>query len=251
MPASSADLLVTRPAGEAEAFAAAVEAALPGRFRPVFFPLLRIEEESVPVPLDGVQALLFTSGNGVRAFARAVGLRSLPALCVGEGTAEAARAAGLAATSAGGDVGALARLAAASWQPGAGDYLHVRGRASAGDLAGALAAEGIGVREVVLYDARPAAAVPAPVAEALEAGRIAAVTLFSPRTARLLAAFAAEAAEAGRGWALRRAEAVAISRAAAEPLGHLGFREVHVATTPDQPGMIAALGASAAGRYRS
>jgi uroporphyrinogen-III synthase len=235
-------VLVTRPEPDGRAFAAAIEAAWPGAFDCWFLPLLQIEPEKAPLSLEGVQGLLFTSANGVRAFAAATPVRDIPALCVGEGTAAAARAAGFAAESAQGDAGALARLAAAGWLPGGGEYLHVRGRDTAGDLAGALGAEGIPVREVVLYDARPLAAVPQLLAEALQAGVFNLILVFSPRTARIFAGFAEDAATAGRGWALRRATALAISRAAAAPLEPLGFGAVAVAETPDRAGMLAALG---------
>ncbi|GIX12418.1 MAG: hypothetical protein KatS3mg118_0377 [Paracoccaceae bacterium] len=234
-------LLVTRPLPQGQEFAAALAARWPDRFDPVFWPLLHIEQEPAPLELEGVQALMFTSANGVAAFARASDRRDLPALCVGEGTAEAARRAGLAAESADGDAGALARLAAAAWLPGGGDLLHVRGRDSAGDLAGALRAEGIGVREVILYSARAAGSVPPDIAALLAEGGIDAITLFSPRSARILAAFAAEAAGAGRGWALDRASAIAISPAAAAPLAGLGFARIITAPRPDRAGMLAAL----------
>lgn len=241
MPASSARLLLTRPEAEAAAFAAEVARAFPGRFEIGFAPLTRIVREPAPLVLDGVQALLFTSANGVRAFAAATDRRDLPALCVGPGTAAAARAEGLAAESAEGDAGALARMAANAWLPGAGAYLHVRGRQAAGDLAGALAAEGIEVREAVLYDAAAVPALPAEALRGLEAGHWGLVLFFSPRAARLFAAFAEQAAEAGRGWALRGAAALAISAAAAAPLAGTGFGAVRIAPRPDAEGMLAAL----------
>ncbi|MEL6234802.1 MAG: uroporphyrinogen-III synthase, partial [Pseudomonadota bacterium] len=154
------ELLLTRPIDQAQEFAASVAAALPGRYEPVYWPLIRIEREPAELALDDVQGLLFTSANGVRAFAQASPRRDIPALCVGDGTATAARAAGLIASSARGDAGALAQLAVASHLPGAGAYLHLRGRDTTGDIAGALAVEGIEVREAVLYAARPAMDVP-------------------------------------------------------------------------------------------
>jgi uroporphyrinogen-III synthase len=242
VPGSSTEILLTRPEAESVAFAGAVSNRWPGAFTFRHLPLTRIEREAVVPDLSGVQALLFTSANGVRAFAAASERRDLPALCVGEGTAAAARLEGMPAESAGGDAGALSALAALAWQPGAGDYLHVRGRDTTGDLAGALAAEGIGVREAVLYDARAISAVPVETAQALEEGRPALALFFSPRAASLFAAFAAEAAQAGRGWALGRMTALAISRAAGQPVAGAGFRQVIAAPAPDRDGMLAALG---------
>jgi uroporphyrinogen-III synthase len=235
---SSTEILLTRPADEGAAFARDIGARWPGAFRIVEAPMTRIVRETAPVALDGIQALLFTSANGVRALAGVTARRDLPALCVGPGTAAAARAAGFAAESADGDAGALAALAAASWQPGAGAFLHVRGRQTAGDLAGALMAEGIEVAEVVLYDARPVAA-PEPFARArLEAGTIRAALFFSPRAAGIFASFAEDAAAEGRGWSLRHMAVLAIAAAAAEPLAGLGFARTEIAARPEAGAML-------------
>lgn len=237
------ELLLTRPIDQAQEFAASVAAALPGRYEPVYWPLIRIEREPAELALDDVQGLLFTSANGVRAFAQASPRRDIPALCVGDGTATAARAAGLIASSARGDAGALAQLAVASHLPGAGAYLHLRGRDTTGDIAGALAVEGIEVREAVLYAARPAMDVPEAAASLLTDGLAGVVTLFSPRTARIFAGFAADAAAAGRAWSLHATTGLAISRAAAEPLMGLGFGELALPAQPNAQAMVAALGA--------
>ncbi|MBP7000047.1 uroporphyrinogen-III synthase [Amaricoccus sp.] len=230
-------LLITRPRPQAEAFAAAVEAALPGRFAPVLAPLLAIAPRTAPVDLAGAQALLFSSANGVEAFAAASAERGLPALCVGDMTAEAARAAGLAAESAGGDVEALARLALARARPGAGDLVHVRGVHAAGDLVGRLRAAGAAARALELYEQ---VAVPPPpdAAALLAAGGVSVATAFSPRSAALFAA-AARAA----GWPLGGVTLVSLSaaadaaHAAPEPLRRV------IAPRPDRAGMLAALAA--------
>ena len=60
------------------------------------------------------------AANGARALARATQRRDLPVLAVGDATARAAREAGFeSVTSAGGDVGDLAPLAAARCAPSA------------------------------------------------------------------------------------------------------------------------------------
>ncbi len=63
--------LVTRPAEDSAALADALRAR---GIEPLVDPMLRIEPvEDAHLPLDGVQAVLFTSANGVRAFAQAHG----------------------------------------------------------------------------------------------------------------------------------------------------------------------------------
>jgi uroporphyrinogen-III synthase len=228
-------LLITRPRAQAEAFAAAVAAALPGRFAPVIAPLLRVAPLAVEIDLNGAQALAFTSANGVEVFAAASGERGLPAFCVGEMTARAARAAGFAARSAKGDVADLAALLAREARPDGGAVVHVRGRHAAGDLAGRLATAGLEARALELYDQSPLA--PPPEAAALlAAGAVEVVTTFSPRSAALFAR-----AAQGAGWPLGGVTLVALSAAADAAHDAPEPRRRVVAQEPSRAGMIAAL----------
>lgn len=229
-------LLLTRPEAASRDFAAALEAALPGRFEAVIAPVMGIEARAdVALDLDGVQALLFSSANGVACLAARTARRDLPAWCVGDLTARAAREAGFAALSASGDVAALAALARAETRPGAGVLLHVRGEHAAGDLAGALAADGIAVRAAEIYRQVPCA-ITGDVAARLDTGGIAVVALFSPRSARL---FGAQARAAG--WPLGGVTAVSLSGAADAALETCGFGRRMIADRPDRDAMIAAL----------
>ena len=230
--AEARTLILTRTRDQSEAFARALEARLPGRYRPLIAPLLEIVPVGAPLALDGLQGLLFTSANGVAAFVARSSERGLPALCVGAMTAAAAREAGFVARSADGDVAALADLAAATHRPGQGAFLHVRGRHAAGDLAGRLAGRGIEVRAAEIYDqaARP---LDPSVAALLRHGG-ATVAIFSPRSARLLA-------DALRPGDLGGAITVALSPAADAPLARLGPARRIVAAEPTRDGMIEAL----------
>lgn len=233
-------LLLTRPTEQSRAFAEALEAALPGRFAPVIAPLLRIAPVEAAVDLTGAltgaAGLLFSSANGVEQFADRVTDRRLPALCVGEMTAEAARRAGFAAFSADGDVAALAALAIARHRPGAGAFVHVRGRHAAGDLIGRLAAAGVPARAAEIYDQ-----VPCPLSDEARrlfaAGHVGVITLFSPRSAALLAR------ELGAGgWNLGGVTSVALSAAADAALSGISPARRLIAGAPTRAGMIAALG---------
>jgi uroporphyrinogen-III synthase len=120
-------VLVTRPEADAAALVAALEAR---GHEALAQPLLTIEPAVPEPPLDlaGVQALLFTSANGVRAFADVSQERGLPVFAVGDASAEAARAARFAKVeSASGDVEDLARLVKDRLDPGAGPLLHGAG----------------------------------------------------------------------------------------------------------------------------
>ncbi|MCL5777258.1 uroporphyrinogen-III synthase [Limibaculum sp. FT325] len=226
-------VLVTRP--EAEAARVVARLAALG-IAALAWPLTAIRFLPGPVAIpDGTGALLFTSANGVAAFARASARRDLPALCVGERTAEAARQAGFTdAESADGDVRSLARLAACH---GARAMLHPRGEDAAGDLAGHLARHGIAVAEAILYAAEETGAVPPPICQALESGRPCVVTAWSPRNAAILARrFAANPA-----WRRENLHAAAISDRAAGPLRDGGLGAVTVAARPDGDAMLDAI----------
>jgi uroporphyrinogen-III synthase len=228
-------LLLTRPEAQSLGFAEAVETALPGRFRPVVAPLIDIAFRRGEIDLGGAEALLFTSANGVAAFAAVSPRRDLPALCVGEMTAEAARGIGFEARAAGGDVTDLFRLARAAHRPGGGVLVHVRGRHAAGDLVGWLAADGVPARAAELYDQR-ALPIAGEAADLLAAGAVAAAAFFSPRTARLFA----EQARAAR-WPLAGAAAVALSPAVDAALEGLGFGRRLIAARPARTAMTAVL----------
>lgn len=224
---------MTRPQPAADKTAAALAAR---GVDSLVEPLLHIvPRDSVP-ELDGVAALLFTSANGVNAFADCSACRDLPLLAVGDATAAAARAAGFTSVhSADGAVGDLAALARRLLPPGA-TLLHGAGADVAGDLAADL--PGYFIRRLTLYDAVAATAL-SPMAEsALRAGEIDAVLLYSPRTARTFAALA-KAAGVDTG----RLIAIAMSDNVAAVLAPNGWRGVKVAAAPTGAAMLALLDA--------
>jgi uroporphyrinogen-III synthase len=234
--------LVTRPRSEAAELAEALAAR---GIAAIVEPLLEIHYRSEAAPdLAGVQAILCTSANGVRALARLsqarlANERAVPLFAVGDSSAARARADGFARVeSAGGAVGDLARLVRERLDPTAGRLLHVAGSILAGDLAGMLRADGFAVERAVLYEARPAAGLGAACIRALAAGVVDFALFFSPRTAAI---FARLADRAGIAEAMSLVTAVSLSAAADEGLGGLGFRERHIAPRPDQPGLLAAL----------
>lgn len=243
MTGAARRILVTRPAEDAEplirSLAARGYAAIPE-------PMLTMRWLDGPEPeLAGVQALLFTSANGVRAYTRRTMRRDRPVYTVGDATAAAARAAGFAAVeSAGGDVYALASLVAARCAPGAGPLLHVAGTVVAGDLAGALGAAGFTVRRETLYEAVAAASLGADSVRALSEGGVGGALFFSPRTAR---SFVRLVAEAGLDDHLRTVEALCLSPAVAEAartldgLRVMPWKDVRAAARPEQEALLALL----------
>jgi uroporphyrinogen-III synthase len=237
--------LVTRPREEAEALAAALNAR---GVEALIEPMMQIRFRDAVLDLGGVQAVLCTSANGVRALARATGERDVPLFAVGDTTASRARAEGFArVASAGGDVADLARLAGERLGPRDGRLLHVCGRDVAGDLAGTLRQHGFCVERKVLYEARPVPALSPAAVRALAAGEVDFTLFFSPRSAAIFARLA----EAG-GVAQRCTTviAVSISAAADAALDSIPWRERRVAPRPDQPALLDLLDRIVAERRR-
>ena len=230
-------LLITRPREDAEPLAAllgerGIETALE--------PLMSIIDSDTPDPdLSGVQALLITSANGIRAFARRVADRDIAVCAVGDASARAAGDLGFGdVASASGDVEALAAMVKAGRDPGAGALLHVAGTDVAGDLSGLLEAAGFEVPRAVLYEARAAESLSAETRDAMEAGTLDGVLLFSPRTAAL---FAELVTDAGVSETCRGLIAYCLSPAVAEKAQSLAWRDVVVATEPSQEALLRAL----------
>lgn len=227
-------VLLTRPREDAERLAALLaERGIDSLIEP----LIDIVPRSEACPdLDGVQALLVTSANGVRAFAGLTAERRLPLFAVGDATARAAREAGFErVASAGGDVDDLARLVIERLDPKDGALCHVAGSAVAGDLGGRLEAAGFATRRAVLYEARPRRALSPEAAAALTGGALEAVLFFSPRTA---ASFVTLAQGAGLREACKGLAAFCLSPAVAAAIEDLPWRAVRVAARPTQAALI-------------
>lgn len=230
--------LVTRPREEAEELAAALAAR---GVEALVEPLMEVHYRAAAPDLNGVQAVLCTSANGVRALARASVERRLPLFAVGDATAARARREGFErVASAGGDAADLARLVAERLRPEAGRLVHVAGSVVAGDLAGALSRRGFAVERRVMYEARPVAALSIAAADALRAGAIDVALFFSPRTAAL---FARLAAAAGLERGLAAVTAVSISKAADAALRGFAWRRRVVAERPDRTALLDAVDA--------
>lgn len=226
--------LVTRPRAEAEALATLL--AKRG-IEAVIEPLMKVAHDSEALPdLAGVQAILCTSANGVRALALAGDERGVPVFAVGDATAARARAEGFHhVESAGGDVEDLAYLVRQRLAPQAGKLLHVAGSVVAGDLGGALGDAGFTVERVALYEAEAVAALTPATAQLVADGGFDFALFFSPRTAAIFARLV-EAGDLAAG--LRPTIAVSISAAADAVLVDLPFRERLIAHPPTQAALL-------------
>ncbi len=227
-------VLVTRPEDDAAPLATQL-----ARFgiASTIEPLLDVcYREGGELDMTGVQALLATSANGVRAFARRCRQRDLPLFAVGDATARAARDAGFTLVeSAAGDVFALAELVRQRRDPAAGTLLHAAASVVAGDLGKMLAKDGFQVRREILYEARTATQLTAPTVELLRQGKIDGAALFSPRTAAvfidLMKAAKVEAACA-------QMTAFCLSWAVAGAIESVRWRLIRVAARPEQAALL-------------
>jgi len=180
MPPPEPILLLTRPEAASQQFLTALEADGARGFRSIISPLIGIDVTGPLPDLQGVGGAIFTSANGVRAY-QELGGPVLP-LCftVGDATADAARKAGFAPKSAGGDAASLIALIIEE-APGV-PLVHLRGTHARGAVAERLRAAGLSASEAVIYD-QPAQELSAGAKAALQGDAPVIVPLFSPRSA--------------------------------------------------------------------
>lgn len=237
--------LVTRPREDAETLATAL--ALRG-VAALIEPMMQIHFRDTVPELDGVEAVLCTSANGVRALARATSERNVPIYAVGDATAARARVEGFTdIASAGGDSADLARLVVERLTP-RGRLVHISGSAVTGNLVGELRARGFAVEQNVLYEARPVPALSAAATRALSAGEIDFALFFSPRTAAI---FVRLVKMVGIADSCAAITALSISAAADRAAAALPWRERRIAQSPDQPALLDLLDGVLAARRRS
>ncbi len=211
-----ARVLVTRPEPGASTTAAALRAA---GHEPVLRPLMETVDMPWTMPAGTFDAVMLTSAAAARhAGPQADIVRHLPTFCVGDATAQAARAAGFPqAESVGGTVADVMRRAAHLRR-----ILHLAGE----DRTPMTVPEGLQVAVRVVYRARLLALE--------DPGPVDAVMVYSLRSGKH---FAEEWKRAGRG---KNLVVIAISPAAAAGAGAL-WRKVVVADAPNEASMLAAL----------
>ncbi len=227
-PAVLPPFLLTRPVAQGDRFADAVRARFGPQARVVLSPLL-VPQFLTPDLPDQVAGVIFTSETGVAALCLLRPADGLPAWCVGDRTAQAARQAGYHARSAAGDAAALvaAILTAA---PG-GPLLHARGADSRGAVAERLTSAGIPTGEALVYAQRPAP-LTAGARHLLAGAGPVLLPLFSPRTAQLLVAALADIPAPAPLWI------AALSPAVADAAAPLGPARQVIARRPDAPALL-------------
>jgi uroporphyrinogen-III synthase len=225
-------VLLTRPRPQAEAFARRMKADLPPH-QVLIAPLTGI----ITRPLDGAalahaRGLVLTSANALLALA-GLQLGAIPAYCVGEATARAARAAGFTVTVADGDAASLRDLLV-RLRP-QGPLVHIHGQDLACNLSRALGAQGIECQGVTGYEAREVPWQDGVIAT-LQGAQQCLLPVFSPRAARLLCA--------RLPGGMPNLWPIAISAAAAGALAPDLRARARIAPRPDAEAMMAELRAA-------
>ncbi len=198
---------------------------------PIVEPLLEVRAiAGADLDLTGVSALAFTSANGVAAFAARSPERALRVFAVGDATAAAARAQRFKSVlSAQGDVAALANALTSRRRELSGVILYPAAAEPSQDLAAALAAVGLQVRQAAVYET--VAALPsAALAERLP--QIDGVLLHSAKAAQGLARFL-------KDHPAPALVAYCLSPQIAKPLARAGLAQRLSAAQPNETALMA------------
>ncbi len=231
-------VLVTRP----EPDATALKAHLVAQGHEVLIePLMELRFDDLdPIELGGVQALIATSRNGLRALAASPELeaaRHLPLFAVGPGTAATARGLGFEIVIKGPGTGRqLVSLITDGIDVNAGSLLHLAGDVLAFDFAAELARLGYHVLQPLVYIAEPVQRLSGSTVTRLRNGQIAGVLLLSPRTAEIYVDLLRQhdLVEASRNLIH-----YCISEATADRLAGLGQPKVEIAEAPNLKEVLA------------
>jgi len=238
-------LLVTRPEADSVAFKAHLIAQ---GHEVVIDPLLRVRfDVADPIELDGVQALIATSRNAVRALVQSPAFTAGKAIrlyCVGPGTASTAAALGFTDVVRGaGTARDLAALIAEHADINGGPLLHLAGDVVAPGMVEDLHRLGFHVAQPTVYRTEAAERLAAATVASLRNGRIDGVILLSPRTADVYANLVQNQRLTAAVQGLLH---VCVSAATAERLRLLALRSIAVAAAPNLQEVLALLAPSTA-----
>ena len=227
--------LITRP--QEDSADAAIALARRG-ITPVLAPMMRIEYAKTDIGNEVAlaQAVLFTSRNGVRAFARLSPRRDITVLAVGDSTAALARDNGFVnVESAGGDSADLARLTIDRLDPANGLLFHAAGATVAGDLTEALNKAGFKTVRRTLYEAKALDALKEDTATALRDRTLDYVLFFSPRTGRI---FADLVEKAGLAKTCDSLTAICLSAGVASEIKNIQWQNTVIAQHPTTASLL-------------
>ncbi len=227
-------VLVTRPESDGPRTAAAIAAR---GHTAVLAPLLVVRALPTPDPDPRAASIAATSANAFRAAPGGLTApwRDRPCFVVGAATAAAARAAGHRRVIEGSGDGAALAATVAATIPRDAALLYLAGRPRRPDFETGLAAAGVDVRVLELYETLPVEWLPPALAEGLASRSLDVATHFSPRSA---AVFAKLVTEADLTEAARSLRHLCLSAAVAAELATLGCRAVEVPARPSLDALL-------------
>ena len=198
-------------------------------FEAIVSPVLVMESVVSIPPAPEVQTLLiFTSRNGVSAFAEMTQGRANPVICVGDATAELAKSVGFVkVSSAGGDAQDVVKLVLKS-VPRSRPIRHCSGKHVQGRIVEQLTDAGYNIERIRYYAASPVAQTEIDIKE------VTYVALYSPRGA-------ASFVNLVTGKETGHLTTLSISPATDAALEPLSFKNRLIAEAPDQRSLLAAL----------
>ncbi|CAM3819784.1 uroporphyrinogen-III synthase [Litorimonas haliclonae] len=196
---------------------------------PIISPVLQISSVTpTPAPPNKSDLLIFTSRNGVRAFADICSERANSVICVGAATAELARSVGFVhVKSAEGDAQDVVKLVLKT-VPRSQTLRHCCGKHVQGGIAEQLSEAGYKIERVIYYEAYPVGKAD------VNIERVDYVALYSPRGASAFIDLLKTKCAA-------HLTTLSISAATDSVLEPLGLANRLIAETPDQTAIIKTL----------
>ena len=234
----SKTIVLTRPAPQCATYADELADMFGDRVACTISPLLEIKPIDDMPDFTGVQAVLFTSANGVRTLSKMQGVMpNIPCFCVGDKTAIEARSIGFEAFSAKGGADDLVHLASTILSPENGPILYISGKIAVGDIADKLSRHGFKIVEHVIYEQVPLS-LTVEAKDMFASDSVDILPMFSPMTAKLLAA----ELRAHPKWRLDKIDVICLSSNVRKQLHDLDFGSVITVDTPTADAMSAEIG---------
>ncbi len=231
---SAKSIVIVRPEEDSAEF---IDAIRDIGFEPHIESVLTISYSGESLPeTSNDTPLVFTSANGVRAFARLSDERAHHVYTVGRNTADEARQAGFTnIDSAAGTVDDLAVLLTKTLITSLIPPLYIRGEHISSDLTEILSKNGVSLREFVGYSAIPAQNLSINLLNLLDLRKIEAILFFSARGGQVFSDLVQQYDRAVR---LKTTKALCISEGVVHSVSVLPFQQALVAEKPDRYGMM-------------
>jgi len=238
-------ILITRPIREAEKTAQILKAR---GFDVIIEPMLTISAVNFDLPeVRGLDALIFTSQNGVRFFDAPQEFKEIPVVTVGEKTAALAKELGYKDVQClGADMAELAQglnqLNCAAQKT----YGYVRGVHTAGNLKDSIDSPKINMVETVVYDSIQSTQFSDNVLKNIENKDVRAVLFYSRRAAQAFADCAAfhanQQTRTGDIYeGLKSIQALCLAPSMVEYLDKLPMKDIKVSASPNEETLLSLL----------